>query len=106
MRPVRRLVFGVGGFDRRPDPTCQTDCRQTLLMTPMPYSTIQRGMGGPWPGSACGLSPGGRKEGRESECEYVCVCVCLCSCVWRDRKKGERERCRQLDEGVQVYVNT
>ena len=42
MRPGRGLVFGVGGFDRRPDPTCQTDlCRQTLLMTPMPYSTIQ-----------------------------------------------------------------
>ena len=45
MRPGRGLVFGVGGFDRRPDPTCQTDlCRQTLLMTPMPYST--KGNGG------------------------------------------------------------
>ena len=38
-RPGRGLVFGVGGFDRRPDPTCQTDlCRP---MTPMPYSTVQ-----------------------------------------------------------------
>ena len=92
MRPGRGLVFGVGGFDRRPDPTCQTDlCRQTLLMTPMPYSTIQRGMGGPWPGSACGLSPGGRKEGRESECEYVCVCVSLLVCVERQKKGRERE---------------
>ena len=64
MRPGRGLVFG---FDRRPDPTCQTDlCGQTLVMTPMPYSTIQRGMGGPWPGSACGLSPGGRNEESDS----------------------------------------
>ena len=83
MRPGRGLVFGVGGFDRRPDPTCQTDlCRQTLLVTPMPYSTIQQGMGGPWPGSACGLSPGGRKEGREREreklaCMYVHVGICV-----------------------------
>ena len=47
MRPGRGLVFGVGGFDRRADPTCQTDlCRQTLLVTPMPYSTIQKGNGG------------------------------------------------------------
>ena len=46
MRPGRGLVFGVGGFYRRPDPTCQTDlCRQTLLMTPMPYSTIKRNGG-------------------------------------------------------------
>ena len=47
MRPGRGLVFRVGGVDRRPDPTCQTDlCRQTLLVTPMPYSTMQKGKGG------------------------------------------------------------
>ena len=92
MRPGRGLVFGVGGFDRRPDPTCQTDlCRQTLLVTPMPYSTIQQGMGGPWPGSACGLSPGGRKEGREREREislYVCACGHMCLRSWQLKLLG------------------
>ena len=68
MRPGRGLVFGVGGFDRRPDPTCQTDlCRQTLLMTPMPYSTIQRGMGGLGPvARADSLPVEGRKVSTET----------------------------------------
>ena len=67
MRPGRGLVFGVEVFDRRPDPTCQTDlCRQTLLMTPMPYSTIQRGMGGLGPGPrADSLPVEGRKRERD-----------------------------------------
>ena len=38
---------------------------QTQPLTPKPISTKQRGTGGPWPGSACGLVPSGRKEGRE-----------------------------------------
>ena len=88
MRPGRGLVFG---FDPRPDPTCQTDlCGQTLVMTPMPYSTVQRGMGGPWPGSACGLSPG---EGRKEDCAGHR------DCLWRTpgAKQSERERERERE---------
>ena len=42
---------------------------QTLHLTSRPYSSEHRGTGGPRPGSARGLSPGGRKEGRERERE-------------------------------------
>ena len=41
---------------------------QTQPLTPsQPCSTKQRGTGGPWPGSACGLIRSGRKEDRESQ---------------------------------------
>ena len=44
-------------------PTGYTYLRlQTQPLTPKPCSTEQRGTGGPWPGSACGLDPSGRKE--------------------------------------------
>ena len=66
MRPGRGLVFRVGGVDRRPDPTCQTDlCRQTLLVTPMPYSTMQKGKGGALARVRVRTLSGGRKEGRK-----------------------------------------
>ena len=41
---------------------------QTQPLTPKPCSTKQRGTGGPWPGSACGLGPQWKgKEGRKKE---------------------------------------
>ena len=44
-------------------PTGYTYLRlQTQPLTPKPCSAEQRGTGGPWPGSACGLDPSGRKE--------------------------------------------
>ena len=88
MRPGRGLVFGVGGFDRRPDPTCQTDlCRQTLLMSPMPYSTIQKGNGGALARVRVRTLSRGRKEGR--------LCGAQGLPVANARSKAERERARE-----------
>ena len=57
------------GFGRRPYPTAQTVlCAQTQLLTPRPYSTEHRGMGGLGPGPRAGSPPTeGRKRERERE---------------------------------------